>query len=77
MEKKIISDQQNQLIVYNLLAVLETDMDSKALHGKGQSNTEGNADEDYCNDFSGGSVWSNPSLTPSAATAVTGTEDTQ
>lgn len=34
--KKIISGQgqQNQFIVHHLLAVLETDMDSKVWHGK-------------------------------------------
>lgn len=77
--KKIISGQgqQNQFIVHHLLAVLETDMDSKVWHGKGQSNIKGNADKDYCNYFSGGSVWSKPSLTPSAVVADTGTKDTQ
>lgn len=42
-----------------------------------KSNIKGNADKDYCNYFSGGSVWSKPSLTPSAVVADTGTKDTQ
>lgn len=42
-----------------------------------ESNSKGISDNNYCNYFSGGPVWSKPSPTPSAVIAATGTEDAQ